>query len=190
LFQVINYSFTDKVSNIVRIYMLTFCYKYLITASTGTSGCSSINNEMATVSSAGMAMVSTVEWLRITSRTSRSCCTGHGINSRTAGVVSTAEWPWLQCQLQNSGRSSVRTAAAAAQLAASTVVAVGLASPPLFCGTSSSGTASTSNGGGGGSGGVRAFQVSVVAIVLTQVIHYTVGMLKGFSGVSTTTLVD
>ena len=47
-----HYSFTDKVSNIVRIYMLTFCYRYSITASVGTSdsysssGHSGINNEM------------------------------------------------------------------------------------------------------------------------------------------------
>ena len=47
-----HYSFTDKVSNIVRIYMLTFCYRYSITVSAGTSnsysssGHSSINNEM------------------------------------------------------------------------------------------------------------------------------------------------
>ena len=26
-----HYSFTDKVSNIVRIYMLTFCYRYSVT---------------------------------------------------------------------------------------------------------------------------------------------------------------
>ena len=47
-----HYSFTDKVSNIVRIYMLTFCYRYSIMASMGTSdsysssGHSGINNEM------------------------------------------------------------------------------------------------------------------------------------------------
>ena len=47
-----HYSFTDKVSNIVRIYMLTFCYRYSITASVGTSDSysssshGSINNEM------------------------------------------------------------------------------------------------------------------------------------------------
>ena len=47
-----HYSFTDKVSNIVRIYMLTFCYRYSIMASMGTSdsysssGHGGINNEM------------------------------------------------------------------------------------------------------------------------------------------------
>ena len=47
-----HYSFIDKVSNIVRIYMLTFCYRYSIMVSVGTSNsCSSssysgINNEM------------------------------------------------------------------------------------------------------------------------------------------------
>ena len=47
-----HYSFINKVSNIVRIYMLTFCYRYSIMASTGTSDSysssshSGINNEM------------------------------------------------------------------------------------------------------------------------------------------------
>ena len=47
-----HYSFTDKVSNIVRIYMLTFCYRYSIMTSAGisdsysSSGHSGINNEM------------------------------------------------------------------------------------------------------------------------------------------------
>ena len=47
-----HYSFTDKVSNIVRIYLLTFCYRYSIMVSVGTSDSYSssshggINNEM------------------------------------------------------------------------------------------------------------------------------------------------
>ena len=47
-----HYSFIDKVSNIVRIYMLTFCYRYSIMASMGindsysSSGHGGINNEM------------------------------------------------------------------------------------------------------------------------------------------------
>ena len=56
-------SFTNKVSNIVKIYMLTFCYRYLIMRSVGisnscsSSGHSSINNTMMLVSPAGMAVV-------------------------------------------------------------------------------------------------------------------------------------
>ena len=55
--------FTDKVSNIVRIYMLTFYYRYLIMTSMGisnscsSSGHSSINNKMMLVSPAEMAVV-------------------------------------------------------------------------------------------------------------------------------------